>query len=295
MKTIQKNEERVRAPIVVTHKGGVSFAAQIRSHRIITDQPTFAGGKDAGPAPLELLGASLGSCIALYVQQFCHARGLPYEGMRVEVDCAHGAGYKSTPCILRELGADVITYGNQPDGKNINKDCGSMHPTLMCQKIWEHRADLGIALVPERRRLFPNLTVRENLTLGGYCRSDKAGLARDEEYVFALFPVLRARLTQYAGTLSGGEQQRVAVARAFACRPPILLADEPTGNLDSVTGQQVMDLLLSLHRDYGTTLVLVTHDRAIASSMHRVIALRDGRVESDDVINPSTKIPEPTR
>ena len=72
-------------------------------------------------------------------------RGLTLEGMRIVVDCAHGAGYKSTPCVLRELGADVITYGNQPDGMNINKDCGCMHPALMCQKIWEHRADLGIA------------------------------------------------------------------------------------------------------------------------------------------------------
>ena len=72
-------------------------------------------------------------------------RGMTLEGMRVVVDCAHGAAYKSTPCVLRELGAEVIVYGNQPDGKNINKDCGSMHPTLLCQKIWEHRADLGIA------------------------------------------------------------------------------------------------------------------------------------------------------
>jgi len=72
-------------------------------------------------------------------------RGMTLEGMRVVVDCAHGAAYKSTPCVLRELGADVIVYGNSPDGKNINKDCGSMHPTLMCQKIWEHRADVGIA------------------------------------------------------------------------------------------------------------------------------------------------------
>src|SRR5512140_1551590 len=72
-------------------------------------------------------------------------RGLTLEGMRIVVDCAHGAAYKSTPCVLRELGADVIAYGNQPDGKNINKDCGSMHPNLVAQKIWEHRADLGIA------------------------------------------------------------------------------------------------------------------------------------------------------
>ena len=72
-------------------------------------------------------------------------RGMTLEGLRIVVDCAHGAAYKSTPCVLRELGAEVIVYGNQPDGKNINKDCGSMHPELMCQKVCEHRADLGIA------------------------------------------------------------------------------------------------------------------------------------------------------
>lgn len=72
-------------------------------------------------------------------------RGMTLEGLRIVVDCAHGAAYKSTPCVLRELGAEVIVYGNQPDGKNINKDCGSMHPSLMCQKIWDHRADIGIA------------------------------------------------------------------------------------------------------------------------------------------------------
>src|SRR5712664_1975351 len=72
-------------------------------------------------------------------------RGMTLEGLRLVVDCAHGAAYKSTPCVLRELGADVIVYGNQPDGKNINKECGSMHPALMCQKIWEYRADVGIA------------------------------------------------------------------------------------------------------------------------------------------------------
>ena len=72
-------------------------------------------------------------------------RGMTLEGLRIVVDCAHGAGYKSTPCVLRELGAEVIVYGNQPDGMNINKDCGSLHPALMCQKIWDHRADVGIA------------------------------------------------------------------------------------------------------------------------------------------------------
>jgi len=75
-----------RAPMVVTHEGGVKFAAQLRQHRLIVDQPAAGGGEDSAPMPLELLGASLGTCVALYVQQFCHARGLPYEGMRVEVD-----------------------------------------------------------------------------------------------------------------------------------------------------------------------------------------------------------------
>jgi phosphoglucosamine mutase len=72
-------------------------------------------------------------------------RGLTLEGMRIVVDCAHGAAYKSTPCVLRELGAEVIVYGNQPNGMNINQDCGSMHPEAVCRKVVEHKAHLGIA------------------------------------------------------------------------------------------------------------------------------------------------------
>lgn len=92
-----------RAPIAVTHEGGLKFAAQVRSHRIIVDQPERAGGEDAGPTPLELLAASLGSCVALYVQQFCHTRSLPYDGMRVEVDSI-GA---SSPGRIGELVVQV--------------------------------------------------------------------------------------------------------------------------------------------------------------------------------------------
>jgi phosphoglucosamine mutase len=72
-------------------------------------------------------------------------RGMTLEGMRIVVDCGHGAAYKSTPCVLRELGAEVLVYGNQPDGMNINKDCGSMHPEQMCAKVREHKAAIGIA------------------------------------------------------------------------------------------------------------------------------------------------------
>jgi len=74
-----------RQPIVVTHEGGVKFAARIRTHRVLVDQPQRGGGEDTAPAPIELLGASLGTCVALYVQQFCHARDLPYGGLQVEV------------------------------------------------------------------------------------------------------------------------------------------------------------------------------------------------------------------
>lgn len=75
-----------RPPMVITHESGVKFTAQIRQHRVTVDQPLRGGGEDSAPMPLELLGAALGTCVALYVQQFCHTRGLKYEGMRVEVD-----------------------------------------------------------------------------------------------------------------------------------------------------------------------------------------------------------------
>src|SRR6185436_15995004 len=77
--------------------------------------------------------------------KYSFPRGMTLDGMRVVADCGHGAAYKSTPCVLRELGADVIVFGNQPDGQNINKDCGSMHPQHFCAKVREFRADVGIA------------------------------------------------------------------------------------------------------------------------------------------------------
>jgi putative ABC transport system ATP-binding protein len=83
--------------------------------------------------------------------------------------------------------------------------------------------------------------------------------------------------------LSGGEQQRVALARAFVTSPPILMADEPTGNLDSANGKHVLELLLELNREEHTTLVLVTHDRNLAEYADRIIALRDGSVVSDEM------------
>lgn len=129
--------------------------------------------------------------------------------------------------------------------------------------------------------LIPTLTAVENVTVPLELNGDRHAATRAADLLAAVG--LSDRMEHYPVQLSGGEQQRVAVARAFACRPPILLADEPTGNLDSATGAQVIDLLLSLHRDHGTTLVLVTHDATLASSMERVVSLRDGRIESDSM------------
>ena len=151
---------------------------------------------------------------------------------------------------------------------------------------------IKIGYIFQSFHLIPTLTALENVLVPLELAGDAAAKDLAVELLHAVG--LQDRMHHYPVQLSGGEQQRVAVARAFACRPPILLADEPTGNLDSQTGRHVMDLLLSLHRDYGTTLVLVTHDRAIASLMHRVIALRDGRIESDDLISETESHQEPT-
>lgn len=99
------------ATMVITHEGGMRFAAQIRAHQIVTDQSERAGGRDSGPSPVELLGASLGSCIAFYVQQFCDARGLPYEGMQVEVE---QRGEKN-PARVGEFAVRVIMPAELPE------------------------------------------------------------------------------------------------------------------------------------------------------------------------------------
>ncbi|MGQ0555725.1 MAG: ABC transporter ATP-binding protein [Nitrospiraceae bacterium] len=140
--------------------------------------------------------------------------------------------------------------------------------------------------------LIPTLTAIENVAVPLELSGERHAGERAAELLAAVG--LSSRMEHYPVQLSGGEQQRAAVARAFACRPPILLADEPTGNLDSSTGAQVIALLLSLHRDHGTTLVLVTHETTLASSMQRVLSLRDGRVESDSMPSYSGSISDVT-
>ncbi len=100
-----------RDPMVITHVGGVQFAAQVRSHRILVDQPERGGGADAGPSPIELLGVSLGTCVALYVQQFCQSRGLSHDGMRVELR-QRGA---QNPNRIGEFAVKVVLPDGMPE------------------------------------------------------------------------------------------------------------------------------------------------------------------------------------
>ncbi len=137
-----------------------------------------------------------------------------------------------------------------------------------------------IGYVFQSFHLLPTLTAQENvavpLELAGEADADARAAALLAEVGLA------ERAHHYPVQLSGGEQQRVAVARAMARRPALLLADEPTGNLDSATGKQIIELLVGMNRRLGSTLVLVTHDTALAAHADRVVTLRDGRIVSDE-------------
>jgi putative ABC transport system ATP-binding protein len=138
-----------------------------------------------------------------------------------------------------------------------------------------------IGFVFQSYQLIPTLTAEENVLLPADLIGSPDGAARARELLHSVG--LDDRRDHYPVQLSGGEQQRVALARAFMARPPILLADEPTGNLDSQTGRQILDLLLELNRREKTTLVLVTHDRDLADCADRHILLRDGRIVADEM------------
>jgi putative ABC transport system ATP-binding protein len=134
-----------------------------------------------------------------------------------------------------------------------------------------------IGFVFQSYNLIPTLTAEENIMLPVEMRGESAG-AQERARDLLQTVGLADRAAHYPAQLSGGEQQRIALARAFAGNPSILLADEPTGNLDSVTGTMVLDVLLRLNRREGTTLVLVTHDPALSRLTDRIIRLRDGRI-----------------
>jgi len=207
-------------------------------------------------------------------------RGLDLEvaaGETVGITGPSGSGKSTMMMIIAGLerpSAGKVEVGGQ-DLTALNED----------QLARFRRARIGIVF--QAFHLIPTMTALENvavpLEFAGHAGAfERAGAA--------LASVgLDHRLAHYPGQLSGGEQQRVALARAFAAQPPILLADEPTGNLDSATGKLVLEILLDLKRRQGTTLVLVTHDPAVAALADRLVHLKDGRVERTEALTPAAQ------
>jgi branched-chain amino acid transport system ATP-binding protein len=140
------------------------------------------------------------------------------------------------------------------------------------------RVKLGIAPVPEARRLFPRMTVLENLEMGAYVRTDRENFEEDLEKVYALFPRVKERRQQLAGTLSGGEQQMVAMGRALMARPRLICMDEPSMGLSPAFVDQVFEIIQSINK-LGTTIFVVEQNAAMALSIaHRGYVLQTGEV-----------------
>jgi putative ABC transport system ATP-binding protein len=203
-------------------------------------------------------------------------RGVDLEipaGQFVAIMGASGSGKSTLLGLL--AGLDTATSGKVViDGIDITGLKEDQLAVVRGQKI---------GFVFQSYQLIPTLSAEENVLLphelaGG---DVSGGLVRARELLKSVG--LEDRMDHYPVQLSGGEQQRVALARAFMCQPPILMADEPTGNLDSVNGSLVLDLLISLNQREGTTLVLVTHDRTLASRADRIVTLSDGKVVADEM------------
>jgi len=136
----------------------------------------------------------------------------------------------------------------------------------------------GVALIPEGRKIFPNLTVRENLDLGAFIREDKEGIARDREWVCEIFPRLKERLWQKGGTLSGGEQQMLSVARGLMSRPKLLMLDEPSLGLAPLLVKEIFEIIQRIHEEGMTVLLVEQNAFAALKIANYAYVLETGRV-----------------
>lgn len=176
------------------------------------------------------------------------------QGEIVTVLGANGAG-KST--LLKTISGIMDPEKGQIifDGEEIQ----GLEPHVIVKK--------GIVHVPEGREVFPLLSVDDNLSLGAYTRKDKAEIAKDREMVFEYFPILAERRNQEAGTLSGGQQQMLAIGRGLMLRPKIMLLDEPSLGLSPLLIQQIFGILERLNKDEGVTMVLVEQNARVALNL----------------------------
>jgi branched-chain amino acid transport system ATP-binding protein len=142
---------------------------------------------------------------------------------------------------------------------------------------------LGISQVPEGRHIFPQLTVQENLHMGAFLRSDRDGIKDDMEYIFDLFPILMQRRHQAGGTLSGGEQQMLAISRALMARPRLLLLDEPSLGLAPKVIRQIFDIIRKINTEHKTTIFLVEQNANLALQVaHRGYVMENGTIVLED-------------
>jgi branched-chain amino acid transport system ATP-binding protein len=142
---------------------------------------------------------------------------------------------------------------------------------------------LGISQVPEGRRIFPRLSVTENLDMGAFLRPDKDGVKKDIDYIFSLFPILAERRAQAGGTLSGGEQQMLAISRALMARPRLLLMDEPSLGLAPKIVRQIFDIIKKINVESNTTIFLVEQNANLALKVaHRGYVMETGRITLSD-------------
>lgn len=203
----------------------------------------------------------------------CALHGVDLEiapGEIVALIGANGAG-KST--LLMAIS------GLTPPSQGSIEFLGQQIHRLPANKIVER----GLSQVPEGRRIFPQLTVLENLELGAFCRQDRQGVKDDLAYVFSLFPILASRRQQDGGTLSGGEQQMLAISRALMARPTLLLLDEPSLGLAPIVIRQIFAIIQRINQEHKTTVFLVEQNANLALKIaRRGYVLENGRVTLTD-------------
>lgn len=188
------------------------------------------------------------------------------EGEIVTLIGSNGAGKSST---LRAIsGIEKISSGSiEFNGKDITK----VNPSDI--------VTLGLSHVPEGRRVFPQMTVMENLEMGAYTRKDKSEIKKDFEKIFAIFPRLLERKTQLSGTLSGGEQQMLAIGRALMSRPKLLLLDEPSMGLAPLVVKEIFNIIKNINKE-GTTVLLVEQNASMALKVaDRAYIIANGEIE----------------
>ncbi|MFU0833755.1 MAG: High-affinity branched-chain amino acid transport ATP-binding protein [Oscillospiraceae bacterium] len=198
------------------------------------------------------------------------------EGEIVTLIGANGAGKTSTLRAISGL-APIRSGTIAFQGKPLNGYPSHKIPYM------------GISHVPEGRRIFSNLTVMENLQLGAYCRKDADGIKKDFEIVFSKFPRLKERMKQRGGTLSGGEQQMLAMGRALMARPKILLLDEPSMGLAPLIVQEIFSIIQEINKS-GTTILLVEQNAHMALSIaNRAYVIETGSIvlegKASDLLN----------